>query len=248
MSQSASLPENAGLAYLGEAAWMPALLSAREVEKLTSATNACGRPNADVLRRRLAVVDDAPVESWQIDFPTHFTAQEAALYEQPFACLRKRAKGAWLNPHANPGLRRALARISRYLALPARAATPDWRWIEEDLLPDATLLVVARDDDFTHGVLQSTLFAAWHHAHRTRRMDPVQIVESFPFPWAPATALSALTAVQEEQRHAIARAVRGGGNTNQLNTVVLAAYGWPTDLADHELSDRLISLNRQRVG
>lgn len=240
-----SLPENAGLAFLGEAVWVPALLTSREAGKLTAATNVCGRPNSDVLRRRLAVVDGAPAEGWQIDFPAHFTAQEAALYEQPFASLQKRSGGAWLNPCANPGLRRALARISRYLALPATAATPDWRWIEEDLLPDATLLVVARDDDFTHGILQSTLFAAWHHAHRTRRLDPVQIVESFPFPWAPATLLSALTAAQEEQRHAIARAVRSG-NPDQLNAAVLAAYGWLPDPENDALLGKLALLNCQR--
>ncbi len=247
MNPAERLQENTGLAYLGEAAWPPSLLTEREANKLLAAPNTCGRPNSDVLRRRLAVVDDAPAESWQIDFPAHFTAQEAALYEQPFASLQKRSGGAWLNPHAHPDLHRALARVSRYLALPVTATTIDWRWIEEDLLPDATLLVVARDDDFTHGILQSPLFAAWHHAHRTRRLDPVQIVESFPFPWAPATALSALTAEQEELRHSIARAVRRG-NPDQLNTVVLAAYGWSTDRADHEMSDRLIALNRQRVG
>lgn len=246
MSPPAPLTENAGLAFLGEEAWMPAMLSAREAEKLTASTNACGRPNSDVLRRRLAVVDGAPAESWQIDFPAHFTAQEAALYEQPLASLQKRSGGAWVNPNANPGLRRALARISRFLALPTAAATPDWRWIEEDLLPDATLLVVARDDDFTHGILQSTPFAAWHHAHHTRRQDPEQIVESFPFPWAPATALSALTAKQEEQRHAIARAVRGG-NPDQLNAAVLAAYGWPEGTADRELLAHLRTLHSDRL-
>jgi len=245
MRPSEPLPENTGLAFLGEAAWPPAQLREREAISILQAANACGRPNSDVLRRRLAAVGDAPAENWSIDFPAHFTVQEAALYEQPFALLQKRAGGAWLNPGANHGLRRALARISRYLALPATVATPDWRWIEEDLLPDATLLVVARDDDFTHGILQSTLFAVWHHAHRTRRLDPVRIVESFPFPWAPATPLSALTAAQEAQRHAIARAARSG-NPGQLHAAVLAAYGWPPDTYDDALIGKLAGLNSER--
>jgi len=239
------LPENAGLAFLGETAWTPASLTPRQAEKLATAPNACGRPNADVLRRRLAVVDGEPAESWQIDFPEHIIAQEAALYEQPFAWLRERAPGGtWLNPHARPALRRALARVSRFLALPAEATAPDWRWIEDDLLPDVTLLVVARDDDFTHGVLQSAPFAAWWDAHRTR-LDPVQRVESFPFPWPPATALSALTTAQEEHRHAIARAARSG-NAEALNVAVLAAHGWPGEIGDHEILEKLITLNRRQ--
>ena len=247
MDSPAPLAANAGLAFLGEAAWAPAILSERQAEKLSSAVNSCGRPNADVLRRRLAVIDGSPSESWQIEFPEHFTAQEAALYEQPFARLRARApEGRWLNPHAQPDLRRALARVSRFLATPAQASVPDWHWIEEDLLPDATLLVVARDDDFAQGVLGSSLFAVWWRAHASL-CDPVQRVESFPFPWPPATALSALTAVQESHRHAIARASRGE-MAEQLNAAVLAAYGWPTHIPEEIQLGKLSELNQRCAG
>ncbi|HWA26446.1 MAG TPA: hypothetical protein VG734_12370 [Lacunisphaera sp.] len=242
-----SLPENVGLAFLGEEAWPPVMLQARQAEKLAAACNACGRPNSDVLRRRLGVVDGEPAESWQIDFPAHFTPQEASLYELPSAWIRERVRdNAWLNPKAKPDLRRALARVSRFLALPADAAVPDWRWIADDLLPDASLVVVARDEDFIHGVLGSGLFSVWWRAGRTR-IGPVQRVESFPFPWPPATPLSALTSNQEEQRHAIARAVRAG-EVERLNDVVLAAYGWTSGLTDRELLKKLTELNRARGG
>ena len=213
---------------------------------MMSALNACGRPNSDVIRRRLAVADGEPVESWQIDFPAHFTAQEAALYEQPFALLQKRTRGAWQNPPAAPALRRALARVSRWLALPMTAETPDWRWIEDELLPDESLLVVARDDDFMHGLLTSSLFALWWERHRAQ---PVLAVESFPFPWPPATPLSGLSKTQEDQRHAIARAARSG-DTAALNGAVLAAYGWPADLTEDNaaLLEKLTALNRVRGG
>lgn len=244
MPAPSPLPENTGLAFLGEAAWVPALLTDREAKKLLAAPNACGRPNADVLCRRLAVVDGEPVEGWQIDFPAHFTAQEAALYEQPFARLQNHTDGAWLSPHTQPDLRRALARVSRWLALPVDADLPDWRWIEDDLLPDASLLVVARDDDFTHGVLASPVFALWWSKHRPH---PVPSVASFPFPWPPGTPLSALSKMQEEHRHALARAARSG-NVEQLDSAVSAAYAWPTDLDDHARLDRLLALHRQRAG
>lgn len=244
MTAPAPLPENIGLAFTGETAWPPALLTDREAKKLLGTPNPCGRPNGDVLRRRLAVTDGEPREGWLIDFPVHFTPQEAALYEQPFALLQKRAGGSWLNPHAQPGLRRALARVSRWLALPAETDAPDWRWIEDDLLPDASLLIVAREDDFTHGLLQSPVFAAWYAAHR-RVLGPAEVVNSFPFPWAPATPLSALTKAQEEQRLTLARAARSG-SLEQLTSAVLTAYGWPADLDDDALLERLIERNRTR--
>lgn len=236
-----ALPENAGLAWRGEAEWPAAKLSDRQAHQLASANNRCGRPNHDVLRRRLAVVASTPAESWQIDFPGHYTDQEAALYEQPFAHLA----GAWRNPHANPDLRRALSRLSRYLAMPAAADVPDWIWVEDDLLPDANLVVVAREDDFIHGILSSAAFTAWYAAHR-RALAADRTVESFPFPWPPATTLNALTSVQEESRHAIARATRAA-NIDQLNEAVARAYGWPTELDVTELLKKVQALHRSRL-
>lgn len=237
----AALPENADLAFAGERLWAPAQLTERQARQLLAAANACGRPNADVLRRRLAVIDGAPAESWQIDFPSHFTAQEAALYEQPFA----RLAGNWRNPHAKAELRRALARCSRYLAMPAHAEEPDWLWVEEELLPDASLVVVTRDDDFTQGVLASQVFAAWYAGHR-QAMPADQIVASFPFPWPPALLLSQLNRAQQELRSDITRAARSG-DRGRLDSAVLAAYGWPAELEDHEIVSRLSDLNRQRA-
>jgi hypothetical protein len=236
-----ALPENAGLAFRGEEEWPIAQLSARQAQQLAAAVNRCGRPNHDVLRQRLGFADGESHASWQIDFPAHYTDQEAALYEQPFA----RLEGTWRNPCVTPDLRRALARLSRYLAMPATAQTPDWVWVEDELLPDASLAVVAREDDFTHGVLSSSAFAAWFDACR-RALPLERIVESFPFPWPPATTLNALTATQEESRHAVARAVRDG-NSGQLNEAVWKAYGWAPDLSEAEQLEKLHAFHCSRA-
>jgi hypothetical protein len=238
------LPENTELAFVGEAAWVPAGLTEAEAQQFLTAANACGRPNSDVLRRRLAVVDGEPAESWQIDFPAHFTLPEAALYEGPFDHLQHQAPD-WRNPHLNPALRRALARVSRYLATPVDADTPDWIWIEEDAVPDASLVVVARDDDFTHGVLASDAFAAWYQAHYAT-LPPDQLVTSFPFPWPPATGLSGLSAAQEESRHVVARASRTD-NHAALHEAVCRAYGWPVDLSESELLGKVTALQHARA-
>lgn len=230
---------------MGEAAWPAAALTVRQAQQFLATANACGRPNSDVLRRRIAVVDGEPAESWQIDFPAHYTLQEAALYEAPFDHLQRHAPD-WQNPHLKAALRRALARVSRYLAMPAEAETPDWIWIEDDLIPDASLVVVARDDDFAHGVLASDAFAAWHQAHYAV-LSADQLVASFPFPWPPATGLSGLSAAQEESRHAVARAIRSS-NHAALHEAACRAYGWPVDLDAAEIIIRLKTLHRQRTG
>ncbi len=240
-----TLPENAGLAFVGETVWPAAVLNGRQAQRLMAADNRCGRPNTDVLRRRVAVADGNRTEAWQVDFPGHFTLQEAALYEEPFDHLQRSAPD-WKNPFANPDLRRALARVSRYLAMPAHADMPDWLWIEDELIPDASLVVVARDDDFLHGVLSSDAFAAWHRAYYAT-LTPVQLVESFPFPWNPSTGLSGLTKTQEDFRHAIARAIRAD-NLDSLHEAVCRAYEWPVDLDSAEITGRLKALHRLRAG
>lgn len=235
-----TLPENTGLAFRGETAWPPAQLTERQAQTLLSAPNRCGRPNHDVLRRRLAVVDAAPAESWQIDFPAHLTDQEAALYEKPFA----RLAGSWRNPYTQPDLRRALARLSRYFAMPADADTPDWLWVEDEMLPDASLVVVARDDDFTHGILSSTAFAAWYQGYRTA-LPPERLIESFPFPWPVATPLGQLTRAQQDLRSEVVRAVRGG-NQEQVDALLATAYGWPAGLEADDFVARLLACSRGR--
>lgn len=242
---TASLPENAGIAFRGEPAWAPAGLTGREAAALRRARNPTGRPNDDVLRRHVGFVAGRETSRWQVDFPAHFTAQEAALYEKPFARLSSRADG-WRNPHANTALRAAVARLERYLATPIAADEPAFVWLETDALPDDSLLIVARDDDFAQGMLDSRAFAVWWRAIHTDR-TPTRVVDSFPFPWPPHMPLGSLTRTQEEHRHAIARATRSG-DAEALAAAVAAAYGWPADLDDGEWFARLRGWHAQRAG
>ncbi len=267
------LGENTGLAFLGEQPWLSGRLTPQQAKSFEAAQNPSGRPNADVIRHLTGFESGRRTEHIQVDFPSHFTEQEAALYVKPFAHLRPgkssveaslpatrdqpspgqaRSRNSnlvrqhpwWLNPHAQPDLRTALARLDRYLATPLAAESPSWDWIDSATLPDDTLLAVTCDDDFTHGLLQSRFFTSWSHAW-SRQLSPTEIVGTFPFPWPPATLLSALTRAQEEHRLAIARAARAGAQ-DQLNSAVASAYSWPDDLANEEILTNLTALNLLR--
>ncbi len=243
------LPENAGIFFTGERVALTASIPPKMAERMLGTRNPHGKPNTDVLRRLVTAADPRrPALHWLIDFPREMGEREASLYEHPFHHLHRTMRpardGWWVNPHADARLRAALARRERYLATPLGADPPAFRWFESSIIPDETLIAVARDDDFTHGVLAARPFALWWAKFHSRR-TPTLALESFPFPWPPATGLAALTAAQEEQRHAVARAARGD-DAGQLNAAVAAAYGWPADLADDELLGRLDALNRRR--
>lgn len=239
------LPENENLAFIGETPWTVARITPAETRRLLAARNPTGRPNADVIRQFVGCQKGRRVESTQLDFPHYFSAQEAALYVKPFAKLTRDEGSTWQNPFSKTGLRASLAKLERYLATPLGLDVPSWDWIESHLLPDDTLLAVARDDDFTHGVLQSRAFNAWW-LHWQPFIARVEIVQSFPFPWPPATPLSALNRTQEEHRLAIARAVRTGAQAS-LDAAVVAAYGWPDNLGDDATATNLSALHRRRI-
>jgi hypothetical protein len=245
------LPENDGLALLGERVALNASIPPRLAERMLGTRNPHGKPNSDVVRQLATAADPRrPAIHWLVDFPAEITEREASLYEHPFHHLYRAVRPArgrwWINPHANESLRASLARHERYLATPVGAEPPAWQWFDSAVLPDDTLLAVARDDDFTHGVLTARPFRVWWRKFHSRR-SPVLAVNSYPFPWPPRTGLSALSAAQEEHRHAIARAARGD-DTEALDAAVIAAYGWPVDLDDVAVVTKLAELNRTRVG
>lgn len=229
------LPENEGLAFVGEHVPANAPLASAVAKKLLAARNPNGRPNEDVVRQFAGWNRGGIREYWLVDFPSHMGDQEAALYVAPFR-LRNQAS------RQNRDLRNALVRRERYLALPVSATMPVWTWLNSAIVPDDTLLAVARDDDFIHGLLSARPFALWWQKHGR---NPALAVASYPFPWPPAKGLSDLTSTQEEQRHAIARATRSE-NHDALESAVASGYGWPSDLPDGELMSRLSDLNRTR--
>lgn len=245
------LPENSGLGFQGERVALTASIPPKLAERMLGTRNPHGKSNADVLRQLATATDPRrPSVHWLIDFPATMDEREASLYEHPFhhlfRTMRPTRNRWWVNPHADERLRATLARRARYLATPISAEPPAWTWFDSTVIPDDTLIAIARDDDFTHGILAARPFALWWRQFHSRR-TPTLALTGYPFPWAPGTGLNALTSVQEEQRHAVAQAARKGDNES-LNVAVAAAYGWSAELDDDAVLTRLGDLNRARAG
>jgi hypothetical protein len=106
-----------------------------------------------------------------------------------------------------------------------------------ELLPDSQIVAVARDDDYTFGILHSRVHEAWARGTGTQlrevesgfRYTPTTCFETFPFPRP-----------TDEQRDAIAAPAR---------ELVRLRDGWlnPPGLTEEELKSRtLTNLYNQR--
>jgi SAM-dependent methyltransferase len=246
LTRARRLRGNLGVAFQGDTPG--GLFELAEAEALTMASlpNPDGRDNHDVLRRTANGRDitERPRNSWLIDFGTSMSEENAALYEAPFERVktfvkpfRDRSRRAayrqrwWVHMEARPGMRSALAGLKRYIATPTTSKYRIFRWLPAEVLPSVALIAIARDDDFTLGVLQSRIHERWAIAVGTQlreaqsglRYTPNPAFETFPFPKP-----------TDRQREAIAVASR---------RLVELCDGWlnPPGLSDSELAERTLT-------
>ena len=197
------LPENAGVAFMGDTKGGPFDVAgdqAREWLRLPANPNA--RTNADVLKPWVNGMDltRRPAGKWIVDFGFEMTLGEAALYEEPFrwvkdhvypmrqANRRKAYRDYWWR-HVEPrqGMWRALFGLPRYIATPCVAKHRVFAWLDWRICPDHALISIARDDDTTFGILHSRFHEAWSLRLGTSledrpRYTPTTTFETFPFP------------------------------------------------------------------
>jgi hypothetical protein len=246
LTQARRLKENLGIAFQGDTPGGRFDLTEAEAQAMLRDPNPDGRSNADVLRRTANGQDitGRMRGAWVIDFGVDTPESEAALYEAPFERLRalvkpfrqrsRRAAYAqrwWLHMEPRPGMRAALAGLTRFIATPTTSKYRVFSWLTADRLASVALIAIARDDDFTFGVLQSRVHEAWavatgtqlREAESGRRYTPNPAFETFPFP-RPTDA----------QREAIAEAAR---DLDRLRT------GWlnPPGLSDADLAKRTLT-------
>lgn len=203
LSQARKIAENNGISFQGiKRVGQFEIPSATARAWIQLPSNPNGRKNSDVLRPWASGFDilRRPQDYWIVDFGWDMPEAQASLYEAPFEHVRtnvqpervgKREQRAnewwWIFYWPRPEMRKKLKAISRFIATPSVAKHRIFRWVDSEVLPDGSLVVVARDDDVTFGVLQSRIHTVWAtHSGSTLEdrpaYTPTTSFETFPFP------------------------------------------------------------------
>lgn len=201
----AALPlrENDKLAFQGPVKIGKFEISGADARTWLTASNSSGKANSDVIKPWINGKDitDRPLDRWIVDFDMRSEA-EAKDYRLPFDYvetevkperLRNNREGRrkvwWRLGETGAALKAATAGLSRILVTPRVSRYRIWAWVPADTLPDSRVLAVARDDDFTFGVLHSRAHEVWSLANSKPHgvgNDPTYVAEScfqpFPFP------------------------------------------------------------------
>ena len=157
--------------------------------------NPHGIPNCNILMPWANGMDIArrSSDTWIIDFGTTMNETEAALYEVPFQyvlkCVKPTRKDSkwWLHERPRPDMRFALSGLSRYIATVMVAKHRFFVWLPIKVLPDQQLIIIARSDDTTFGILHSRFHELWSlglctSLGVTPRYTPTTCFATFPFP------------------------------------------------------------------
>ena len=107
----------------------------------------------------------------------------------------------------------ALDGLPRFMATPTVAKHRLFVWLDTRVCPDHQLIVVARDDDTTFGILHSRFHEAWSLRLGTSlegrpRYTPTTTFETFPFPDGLSPDIPALDYADDPRAVAIAEAAR----------------------------------------
>ena len=300
LTRAKTLAENDGISFMGDTKVGPFEIENEQAQEMLRHPNPHGKPNSDVVKRWMIGRDINQVsrDMWIIDFGVDMPEDEAALYEAPFEYVvanvrperignnrRRYAELWWIHAEARPGMRQALTGLPRYIGTSMVSRHRIFAWIDGDVLPDATIIVFARDDDYFFGILQSRIHTAWataagsqlRESESANRYTPTTCFEMFPFPEpteeqreAIATAAYELNRLRENWLNPTdlfgnpaldADQLRRRTLTNlynqypawlanaheRLDTAVAAAYGWPADLREGEVLERLLDLNLERA-
>lgn len=191
---------------------------------MLASPNPHGRSNRDVVRPWANGLDlvRRPRHRWIIDFGVDMPLSEACKYEAPFRFvqthvypermnLRRDAyrERWWLHAEPSQSMRRAIAGLDRFAVTPAVSKHRVFDWLRPEVLPDHALVVVARADDFTFGVLQSAIHERWALQLGTQlesrpRYTPTTCFETFPFPPLAGGLGDATTPVMRRLRERVA--------------------------------------------
>jgi type II restriction/modification system DNA methylase subunit YeeA len=205
LTKATRLSANAGVSFIGTQQNGPFTVSPEMARKWLVLPNPHGAPNSEVVKpwRNGLDITRRSSDTWIVDFGTERQEAEAALYEEPFNYVlttvkpmrdrvnrETRRRNWWRLGEAMPKLRLAIRQSGvRYIATPRIAKHRVFTWLPAYVLPDCQVVVIARSDDTTFGILHSRLhelwalrLCTWLGVGNDPRYTPTTTFETFPFP------------------------------------------------------------------
>ncbi len=294
LTRAVVLKSNLGIAFMGDTKGGPFDIPSGLAQAMLNSPNPHGKSNAEVVTPWVngSDITGRSREMWIIDFGVDRPVTEAALYEAPFEYAdthvrpsrmhskrQKYADNWWIHMEPRPGMREAFKSLTRFIATPRVSKHRLFAWIPKDTLPDSATIAIARDDDYTFGVLLSRVHEVWALNMGTQlrekesgfRYTPTTCFETFPLPEpsdsqreAIAEAAKKLNELRESWLNppdlsddkVKKRTLTGLYNDRptwlqqahqRLDQAVFDAYGWPHDLTEPEILERLLALNLVRA-
>ena len=206
-SSAKPLPENGGLAFMGDTKGGGFELGPEEARRVVAVPNPTGRPNSDVIRAWVNAGDLTKRRRGMliIDFGADMTMADASGYEAPFRIVEERVKPErvqnrresyaakwWLHVEPRPAMRAAVAPLARFIVTPRVAKHRIFVWMEARCVPDSRTFVFARADDYAFGVLHSAVhelwslrMCSWHGVGNDPTYNTSTCFDTFPLPWPP---------------------------------------------------------------
>ena len=201
LAQAQPLAENTGVSFIGTQKSGSFDLPGATARKWLKQPNPNGKPNSEVVKpwANGQDVTRRPSDTWIVDFGTKMVEAEASLFELPFGKIkaffestnvRKTASTSkvwWRHERPRPDMRAALQGLPRFIATPRVAKHRVFAWLPVAILPDCQIVVIARADDATFGILHSRFHELWSLRMGTSledrpRYTPSTCFETYPFP------------------------------------------------------------------
>ena len=229
VTKAVRIARNRGTAFVGGMKKGPFDVPGRLArEWLRLPANPDGRANADVLKPWINGMDVTrrPQGKWIVDFGHEMSEGEAALHEAPFAHILSVVKPLrdgnrrgdlrrnwWRHDKSGRTMFERIASLPRYIATPRVAKHRLFVWLDARICPDCQLIVIARDDDATFGVLHSRFHELWSLRLGTSledrpRYTPSTTFETFPFPEGLTPDTPAADTAADPRAAAVAEAAR----------------------------------------
>ena len=275
LTSAAPLAQNNSASFLGVQTSGPHDIPgdlARQMMALPINTN--GHANREVLKPYWNGDDvtGRPRDRWLIDLPLNLSEADAAAFEAPFEFLKAarydpgstsdlrtlqearstardaHARTRWWEPYwPRPEMRARVQALPRYIVTTETSQYRLFVWLRYPVIADKNLIVIARDDDTTFGILHSRFHEVWSLRLGTSLEDRPRYTSTttfatFPFPDELTPDLSASTYARNPVAARIADAAR---------ELVEQRDAWlnPSDLVRHEheiapgFPDRILPLS-----